>query len=255
MKIISYNVNGIRAALKKGLDEWLKECNPDIVCIQETKALEDQVDTEIFKELGYKYIYWHAAEKKGYSGVTILSKIEAISTKIGMGIDTYDIEGRTILCEFENFTLINTYFPSGTSGEERQSFKYAFLDDYYNYVSELKKTYNNLVICGDFNICHKAIDIHNPDRNKNTSGFQPAERAWVTKFIDEGGFVDAFRKFDESPHKYSWWTYRAGARKKNLGWRIDYFMVQKEFSDALVSSQLHNEAVHSDHCPVEIVLR
>ncbi|OHX67266.1 exodeoxyribonuclease III [Flammeovirga pacifica] len=255
MKIISYNVNGIRAAIKKDLAEWVKSCQADIICIQETKAQPEQVDLSEFEDLGFKYHYWHSAEKKGYSGVAILSKIEAISIKIGMEIDTYDSEGRTILCEFENFTLINTYFPSGTSGEERQEFKYRFLDDYYKYISNLKKNYKNLVICGDFNICHKAIDIHNPDRNKNTSGFQPAERAWVTQFIEEGGFVDAFRKFDESPHKYSWWTYRAGARKKNLGWRIDYFMVQKEFENQLVSSQLHNDAVHSDHCPVEIVLQ
>ncbi|ANQ50492.1 exodeoxyribonuclease III [Flammeovirga sp. MY04] len=255
MKIISYNVNGIRAAIKKDLVGWVNSCNPDIICIQETKAQPDQVDLSEFKDLGFKYHYWHSAEKKGYSGVAILSKVEAISTKIGMEIDTYDCEGRTILCEFENFTLINTYFPSGTSGEERQKFKYQFLDDYFEYIAKLKENYKNLVVCGDFNICHKAIDIHNPERNKNTSGFQPAEREWVSKFINEGGFIDAFRKFDESPGKYSWWTYRAGARKKNLGWRIDYFMVQKEMENTLISSQLHNEAVHSDHCPIEIVLQ
>lgn len=252
MKIISYNVNGIRAALRKELDQWLSEVQPDIVCLQEVKANEEQVDLSIFEDLGYKHIYWHSAVKKGYSGVAILSKNPAKSIKIGMGIDVYDSEGRTILCEFENFTLINTYFPSGTSGDERQNFKYNFLDDYLKYIESLKANYKNLIVCGDFNICHKAIDIHNPERNKNTSGFQPAERDWVTKFIDKKGFVDAFRKFDESPGKYSWWTYRAGARGKNLGWRIDYFMVQKEFANQLTNSVLHNDAFHSDHCPVEI---
>ncbi|MBB6463815.1 exodeoxyribonuclease III [Flammeovirga kamogawensis] len=252
MKVISYNVNGIRAAIKKDLLEWVKGINPDVICLQEVKANEEQVDLEGFKALGYKYVYWHSAQKKGYSGVAIFSKVEAKSTKIGMGIDVYDAEGRTILCEFKDFTLVNTYFPSGTSGEERQKFKYNFLDDYFKYISNLKTEYSNLVICGDFNICHKAIDIHNPERNKNTSGFQPAEREWVTKFITEGGFVDAFRKFDESPGKYSWWTYRAGARGKNLGWRIDYFMVQDTFADRLTNSLLHNDAYHSDHCPVEI---
>ncbi|WP_044206180.1 exodeoxyribonuclease III [Flammeovirga sp. OC4] len=252
MKLISYNVNGIRAALKKELDQWIASVNPDIICLQEVKANPEQVDLTIFEGLGYKHVYWHSAEKKGYSGVAILSKIPAKSTKIGMGIDIYDNEGRTILCEFDNFTLINTYFPSGTSGDERQNFKYSFLDDYYNYIESLKADYKNLIVCGDFNICHKAIDIHNPERNKNTSGFQPAERAWVTKFIEEGGFVDAFRKFDPSPGKYSWWTYRAGARGKNLGWRIDYFMVQNEFAHQLTNAVLHNDAFHSDHCPVEI---
>ncbi|GAA4830572.1 exodeoxyribonuclease III [Algivirga pacifica] len=252
MKIISYNVNGIRAAIRKGLIEWLGEEQPDIICFQEVKAEKEQVELEAFKELGYKYIDWFSATKKGYSGVAIFSKIPPVKVHHGMGISAYDEEGRSIRIDYENFSLINTYFPSGTSGEERQDFKYRFLDDYFLYTQEIQKEQPNLLICGDFNICHKEIDIHNPKRNQKTSGFLPEERAWVSKFIEDVGFFDTFRAFVEDPHRYSWWTYRAGARKKNLGWRIDYFMASNTLKEHITNADILDQVVHSDHCPVTV---
>ncbi len=250
MKIISYNINGVRAALKKGLLEWMEQEAPDVICFQEMKAHLDQIDQSIFKDLGY-HIYWFPAEKKGYSGVAILSKIEPRNVVYGMDIDLYDIEGRLLRLDFGDITLINTYMPSGTTGDVRQNFKYQWLDDFFNYIEDLKKERPQLIICGDFNICHKEIDIHNPVSNKKSSGFLPEERAWISKFIDSG-FVDAFRYFDESPHNYTWWSYRAGARKRNLGWRIDYFMVSKPVLPILKDSNILAEVVHSDHCPLSL---
>ncbi|MEN7547703.1 exodeoxyribonuclease III [Rapidithrix thailandica] len=250
MKIITYNVNGIRAAMKKGLVDWVKTENPDIFCLQEVKALPEQVDLEEFTQLGYTY-YWFPAEKKGYSGVATFTKVPPVSSQYGMGIEKYDVEGRSVELQFDDFTLINTYFPSGTTGDIRQDFKYEFLDDYFEYIAEKKKTHNKLVLCGDVNICHKSIDIHNPVSNKNSSGFLPKEREWVSKFL-ESGFVDSFRHFNPAPHHYTWWSYRAGARKKNLGWRIDYFFVSQELTPQLSNCTILNEAVHSDHCPVAL---
>jgi len=248
--LISYNINGIRAALKKGLDEWLKEENPDIVCFQEIKATPEQIDTTVFTELGYS-CYWFPAGKKGYSGVAVLTKIKPDSVDYGMNIEKYDLEGRLIKLNFGDTSLINTYMPSGTTGDIRQTFKYEWLDDFFNYIEGLKKENRKLIICGDFNICHKEIDIHNPKSNKNTSGFLPEERAWVSKFIDSG-FTDCFRFFHDEPHKYSWWSYRAGARKRNLGWRIDYFMTTQDLDNQLSDCQLLMDVVHSDHCPVKL---
>ena len=248
MKIISYNVNGIRAAMKKGFVDWLTEENPDVICLQEVKALEEQADLEEIKALGYN-IYWFAAEKKGYSGVAVFTKIEPQHVEHGMGIEKYDKEGRLIKLNFGSFSLINSYFPSGSSGDERQAFKYEYLDDFYDYIDGLKQVESELVICGDVNICHKEIDIHNPKTNKNTSGFLPEERAWVTKFLATG-FVDCFRQFDESPDNYSWWSYRAASRQRNKGWRIDYFFASENLKDKLKGSRLIPEAKHSDHCPV-----
>ncbi|MGB0521495.1 MAG: exodeoxyribonuclease III [Flammeovirgaceae bacterium] len=248
MKIITYNINGIRAAMKKGFVEWLAAENPDVICLQEVKALEEQADLEEIKALGY-HIYWHAAEKKGYSGVAVFSKVVPQSVSVGIGIEKYDQEGRLHKFNFGDFSLINSYFPSGSSGDERQAFKYEYLDDFYAYIEELKNTEPNLVICGDVNICHKAIDIHNPKTNKNTSGFLPEEREWVTKFL-ASGFVDCFRQFDESPDHYSWWSYRGGARARNKGWRIDYFFASTSLTDKLKGCKIMPEVKHSDHCPV-----
>jgi exodeoxyribonuclease-3 len=250
INLISYNINGVRAALKKGLDEWLSTENPDIVCLQEIKATPEQVDTSLFTDLGYE-CYWFPAEKKGYSGVSVFTKVKPDAVLYGMEIEKYDIEGRLIRLDFGETTLINTYMPSGTTGEIRQSFKYEWLDDFYNYINDLKKEREKIIICGDFNICHKEIDIHNPKSNKNTSGFLPKERDWVSKFID-AGFTDCFRYFHQEPHKYSWWSYRAGARNRNLGWRIDYFMTTQNMDTQLVDSQLLMDVVHSDHCPVKL---
>ena len=218
LSIISYNVNGIRAASRKGFYDWLKEEDPDMLCIQETKAQPDQLDEKSRNPEGY-FTYWYSAEKKGYSSVAIFSKIEPKHIAYGCGIEKYDQEGRIIRADFDQFSLISAYFPSGSSGDERQAFKEEFLDDFFSYIEELKKEIPNLIISGDYNICHKAIDIHNPKSNKNTSGFLPHEREWVSKFIDSG-FVDSFRKFNPDPHHYSWWSYRANARANNKGWRL-----------------------------------
>ncbi len=247
-KIITYNVNGIRAALSKGFATWLKAVDPDIVCLQEIKADLSQIDEAVFHYFGY-HCYWYPAQKKGYSGVAILSKKKPNNVVFGCNIKELDDEGRVLRADFDDFSVMSCYFPSGTTGEERQGFKYQFLDKMYDYIHELKKNIPKLIISGDYNICHQSIDIHNPVSNKNSSGFLPEERAWVSKFL-ESGFIDGFRFFNQEPHHYTWWSYRAGARKKNLGWRIDYNMVSKEMQSHLVRSVILPDAMHSDHCPV-----
>lgn len=252
MKILSYNVNGIRAAIKKGFIEWLAESNPDIIGLQEVKATIEQIDASVFHNLGYK-VYWYPAFKKGYSGVAVLSKIEPKSVTYGMNNEAYDSEGRLIELEFEDFSFLSAYFPSGTTGDIRQDFKYKFLDDIYDYIHELKKRKPNLILSGDYNICHKEIDIHNPKSNKNSSGFLPEERAWMDKFTNSG-FIDSFRHFNKEPHNYSWWSYRANARAKNLGWRIDYHMVTENMKNKLKGASILPDVKHSDHCPIQIEL-
>jgi exodeoxyribonuclease-3 len=252
VKIISYNVNGIRAAMNKGFLEWLVSENPDIIGLQEVKADLSQINPSIFEDLGYE-IYWYPAVKKGYSGVAILTKIKPKSIKYGMGLSKYDDEGRMLQANFDDFSFISAYFPSGTTGDVRQGFKYEFLDDVYGYMQELRKENPKLILSGDYNICHKAIDIHNPVSNKKSSGFLPEERAWMDKFT-ESGFIDSFRYFNPDPHHYTWWSYRAGSRSKNLGWRIDYHMVTNELQDKLKSSVILPNATHSDHCPIVLEL-
>lgn len=248
MKIVSYNVNGIRAASKKGLAEWLKDNPTDIFCVQETKAHQEQVDVTPFEELGYHHV-WHSAQKKGYSGVATFSKTEPDQVVIGCGIEKYDQEGRILRTDYGDWTLLNCYFPSGTSGEERQAFKMDFLDDFFNWIGELKKERPNLVIVGDYNIAHTPNDIHDPVRNKKSSGFLPEEREWMSKWLDSG-FVDAFRQIHPEKVEYSWWSYRAGARKNNKGWRIDYQSVSQSIADKIKDAYQMGDAVHSDHCPV-----
>lgn len=253
MKIISYNVNGIRSALSKSFLDWLKEENPDIICLQEIKASPEQLDTTVFTVLGY-HCYWYPAEKKGYSGVAIFSKILPNHVEYGMGIPIYDSEGRMLRLDFDAFSVISVYHPSGSSGEHRQDFKMVWLEDFSNYISKLNKKLPHLIISGDYNICHKEIDIHNPVSNKNSSGFLPEERAWMSRFIDSG-FIDTFRYFNNEPHHYSWWSFRANSRAKNLGWRIDYNMVSSGMENKLKSAKILPEAKHSDHCPVVLELK
>jgi exodeoxyribonuclease-3 len=247
-KIISYNVNGIRAAMKKGFLEWLSVANPDIVCIQETKAQGDQIPVFDFEVAGYK-TYLTSAVKKGYSGVAILTKQEPDNVVYGMGIPKYDDEGRFIRADFEDVSVISVYHPSGSSGELRQAFKMQWLADFQQYINELKKERPNLIISGDYNICHKPIDIHDPVGNKKSSGFLPEEREWLSGFIDSG-FVDSFRAFNPEPHNYSWWSYRANARANNKGWRIDYHMVSEKLKDKMTRALILPEAMQSDHCPI-----
>ncbi len=251
-KIISYNVNGMRAALKKDWIGWLKSEDPDVVCIQETKAHKDQLDLAVFEDAGYK-TYWHSSQKKGYSGVAIFSKTEPDHVEYGCGIEKYDNEGRILRADFGDFSVLSCYFPSGSSGKLRQEFKMEFLTDFNDYIIELRKTRPNLLISGDINICHEPIDIHNPVSNKNSSGFKPEERQWITDFLAMG-FVDTFRTLSAEPDNYTWWTYRMGARGKNKGWRIDYHFLTQSLADKLTGANILSEAVHSDHCPIKVEL-
>lgn len=253
MKIISYNVNGIRAAIKKGFVEWLRDADPDIIGLQEIKSLENQIDTNIFKDMGY-HVYWYPAVKKGYSGVAILSKMPANKVTYGVGMDAYDDEGRMLRADYNEFSFISAYFPSGTTGDIRQDFKYRFLDDIYHYSQDLIKEYPDMIISGDYNICHKAIDIHNPISNKNTSGFLPDERAWMDK-LTSSGLDDSFRLINKEPHQYSWWSYRANARANNKGWRIDYHMTTPSISKKIKGASILQQVHHSDHCPISLELK
>ena len=248
MKIISYNVNGIRAAYTKGFIDWLKSANPDIICLQEIKATHDQVEVNLLEEAGYPYHYWFSAQKKGYSGVAIFSKHKPDNVVYGTGIEHMDFEGRNLRLDFETFSVMSLYLPSGTN-IDRLGHKFKYMDDFQMYINQLKEEHPNLVICGDYNICHEAIDIHDPIRNAKVSGFLPEERAWLDAFI-KNGFVDSFREFNKDPHHYSWWSYRANARNNNKGWRIDYALVSEPMRERLARAVILPEAKHSDHCPV-----
>ena len=252
MKIVSYNVNGIRAALKKGFLEWLVATDPDVICLQEIKAQEEQLDLGVFESAGYPYNYWFSAQKKGYSGVAILSKIKPKNIVYGTGIESMDFEGRNIRADFSDISVMSMYLPSGTN-IQRLEHKFEYMDLLQNYDDELKKELPNLVICGDYNICHEAIDIHDPVRNKNVSGFLPEERAWMTNFL-KSGFIDAFRALNNAPDQYSWWSYRANARANNKGWRLDYTLVSTPLKENIKRAVILTEAVHSDHCPVLLEL-
>ncbi|MCF8229366.1 MAG: exodeoxyribonuclease III [Bacteroidales bacterium] len=252
MKIVSYNVNGIRAAIRKGLLDWLRAVDADVICLQETKAQPEQIPLFEFEEMGYLN-YWFSAIRKGYSGTAILTKVKPDQVVMGMEIEKYDSEGRFIRADYGDLSIVSVYHPSGSSGDERQAFKMQWLDDFYDYVDNLKKARPNLIISGDYNICHKPIDIHDPIRNAKSSGFLPEEREWIGKFIDSG-FIDSFRYFNEEPHKYTWWSYRANARAKNLGWRIDYHMVSRPLENKLKRALILPDAYHSDHCPLTVEL-
>jgi exodeoxyribonuclease III len=252
MIIISYNVNGIRAAITKGFLDWLQAANPDVICLQEIKALESQIPVDDIKALGYTYQYYYPAQKKGYSGVAILSKIEPKNVVFGTGIDHMDFEGRNLRVDFDTVSVMSLYLPSGTN-IERLSYKFQYMDEFQTYINKLKQTIPNLVICGDYNICHQAIDIHDPIRNAKVSGFLPEERAWLDGFM-KSGFIDSFRFFNKNPHQYSWWSYRANARNNNKGWRIDYNLVSQSLEPRLVRATILPDAIHSDHCPVLVEL-
>jgi exodeoxyribonuclease-3 len=252
MKIVSYNVNGIRAAINKGFIAWLKAVNPDVVCLQEIKAMEEQLDLTLFEEAGYSYNYWYSAQKKGYSGVAILSKTKPNHVAYGTGIDYMDFEGRNLRADYDGVSIMSMYLPSGTN-MDRLDFKLKYMADFQEYVTQLKLEYPNLIILGDYNICHEAIDIHNPVGLKNTSGFLPVEREWIGAFMDNG-FIDSFRYFNDEPANYTWWSYRANARNNNKGWRLDYALVSTPLESRLKRSVILAEAKHSDHCPILVEL-
>lgn len=252
MEIISYNVNGIRAALRKGLAEWLKQASPDVVCLQEIKANPEQFDEDVFKEAGYEYCFWYPAQKKGYSGVAILSKIEPNKVVFGTGIEYMDLEGRNLRVDFDEVSVMSLYLPSGTS-DHRLEFKLQYMDDFRHYIDGLKKERPNLVISGDYNICHEAIDIHDPIRLKNVSGFLPVEREWFGEFMGDG-FTDSFRFLNREKEQYSWWSYRANSRVRNKGWRLDYHLISDALQDRIRRAVILPGAKHSDHCPVLVKL-
>ena len=252
MKIVSYNVNGIRAALNKGFTQWLQAVSPDVICLQEIKATSDQLDVSLFEKCGYNYHYWFSAQKKGYSGVAILSKQQPDHVEFGTGIDYMDHEGRNLRIDINGLSVMSLYVPSG-SNLDRLDFKLKYMDDLQSYVNELKQERTNLILCGDYNVCHQAIDIHDPVRNKNVSGFLPVEREWMTRFL-ESGFTDSFRYLNKNPHHYTWWSYRANARSNNKGWRLDYAMVSDPLKHRIARSVILSDAVHSDHCPILLEL-
>ena len=252
MKIISYNINGIRAAVRKGIIDWLSAVNADIVCLQEIKATPEQIDLSLFKSIGYQYIVWNPAQKKGYSGTAILSKfpVENIRTQFNDAI--IDKEGRIIVAEINNLTVVNAYFPSGAAKPERQQIKLEFLKKYIQIIQPCKN--RETILCGDFNICHKPIDIHDPIRLNGVPGFTPEERQWMDEITTDEGFVDSFRNFNQAPGNYTWWSYMAKARERNAGWRIDYQLVSKTLNSKVIDCKHLVKAAHSDHCPVLLTI-
>ena len=253
MKIISWNVNGVRAATKKGMLKWLEEESPDVLCLQEVKALPQDLDESILNPLGYKS-FWHPAKKRGYSGVAIYSRTEPKKVTSGLGEEQFDSEGRTIIAEFEKFSLINAYFPNSQREHTRLGYKLEFCETILKYCNKIRKRGGNVVICGDFNIAHKEIDLRNPKENVDNAGFLPEERAWLDLFV-EAGYIDTFREFCKDPHHYTWWSYRSGVRERNIGWRLDYHFVNKEFVSKIKNSFILPEVMGSDHCPVVLELK
>lgn len=254
MRIISYNTNGIRSAIKKGFIDWLQTNPADIICIQETKAYKEHVDYAQIESLGFE-TYWFSAQKKGYSGVAIFTKIKPDYVEYGNKMEQSDFEGRVIRLDVGAVTLINAYFPSGTSGEERQTYKYQWLDEFLDYIEALKKKRPQLILCGDYNIAHTAIDIHDPKGNKNSSGFLPAERAWMDTFL-AAGYVDTFRHMHPNElHQYTWWSMRfPTVQLQNKGWRIDYITVTENLKSFIKTATILPNVKHSDHCPVYLEL-
>jgi exodeoxyribonuclease-3 len=249
MRIISYNVNGIRAAIKKGFIDWLYTDPADVICIQETKAEKENIDCEALNKLGY-YDYWFSAQKKGYSGVAVFTKIKPDNVQYGTGHSVSDDEGRVLQLDFGDTRLINAYFPSGTSGDIRQTFKYEWLAEFLIYQNELRKAKPKLILCGDYNIAHREIDIHDPKGNKNSSGFLPDERVWMDTFFADG-WIDTFRQIHPEPGRYSWWSQRfPTVRLQNKGWRIDYINVTDTLKNNIVDAEIYPDVKHSDHCPV-----
>ena len=253
LRILSWNVNGIRAVAKKGLLDWIKETDADILCLQETKAHSEQLSQELLNPGGYNS-YWSSAEKKGYSGCVTYSKVEPKRTLFGMGEPRFDNEGRMVISEYQKFVLFNVYFPNGKKNKERLRYKLDFYDAFLSMADSYKKKKKGVIACGDFNTAHKEIDLARPKENENVSGFLPIERKWIDKFISHG-YTDTFRKLNKEPGQYSWWDYKTRARERNIGWRIDYFFVSNDILPNLKGAFIQQDMMGSDHCPIGIVLK
>ena len=252
MKLISWNVNGIRAATKKGFLQFLDNENPDILCIQETKAQKEQLTSEILQDHGY-HTFWHSGDRKGYSGVATFCKHQPLYIQEGLGIEKYDVEGRVLITEHDNFLLYNIYFPNGQKNDERLKYKLDFYDDLLPIINEQVDSGNSVIVAGDWNTAHLPIDLARPNENKNTSGFMPIERDKIELYISNG-WIDTFRLFHDEGERYSWWTYRFGARERNVGWRIDYFFVNEGMVEICKDADIHQNILGSDHCPVSLTL-
>ena len=253
MKLYSWNVNGIRAAERKGFLDWLDQIQPDILCLQETKARVDQLGSSLIKDHGY-HTYWHSAQKAGYSGVATFCKEEPYFIQEGLGIDRFDSEGRVLITEHENFLLYNIYFPNGQKDDTRLNYKLDFYDELLPIVNDQVENGNNVIITGDWNTAHNAIDLARPKENEKTSGFMPLERERIDTYVSHG-WVDTFRHFHSDSDRYTWWTYRFGARERNIGWRIDYFFVNEILVEQLDDADIHPDIMGSDHCPVSLTLK
>ncbi|WP_185849985.1 exodeoxyribonuclease III [Blattabacterium cuenoti] len=251
MKIVSYNINGIRSGINKGLLDWIESYKPDILCLQEIKASKEQIKTNLFDHLGY-YHYWSPSTKrKGYSGVGILCKEKPHHVEYGIGIESIDTEGRVIRIDLKEISVISLYIPSGKHLKNRLNFKLYFMDNFFSHIKKIQKKLKHLVICGDYNICHHEIDIHDPIRNRKISGFLPEERKWMSDFLNLG-FIDSFRNYVKEANHYSWWSYYSNAKKNNKGWRIDYAMVSRSLENKMNKAYLLPEIAYSDHCPTAL---
>ncbi len=257
MRILTWNVNGFRSVVRNGFFDWLSKESPDVLCLQETKCNPSQLDESHLAPFGYQ-TYWHSAKKLGYSGVAVFCKTNKTCTPKtvyeGIGISEIDDEGRVLVAEFEDFTLINAYFPNSQREHARLGFKLKFCKDMLKYCEKFKKAGRNIILCGDYNIAHKEIDLRNPKSNENNPGFLPQERAWMDEFLSNG-YCDTFRNFIQEGGHYTWWSYRPGVRERNIGWRIDYHCVNERFLPAIEKSRILNSIYGSDHCPVELVLK
>lgn len=252
LRLVSWNVNGIRAVERKGLLEWLSSDGPDIFNIQETKARPEQLSTDLMEFGGYRK-YFSSAERKGYSGVSTFTRIEPAEVEYGLGIDRFDSEGRTLILHFRDFILFNIYYPNGKKDRERLQYKMDFYDAFLDKAESYRKNGKNIVVCGDVNTAHREIDLARPKENENSSGFLPMEREWIDLFLSKG-YLDTFRMFDQEGGNYSWWDYKTRARDRNIGWRIDYFFVSSEFREKVSDAFILKDVLGSDHCPIGIIL-
>jgi exodeoxyribonuclease-3 len=252
-RLLSWNVNGIRAVKGKGFLDWLRKEAPDILCLQETKARPDQLDEDLKEPPGY-HTWWNYPERKGYSGVAIFAKEEPNDIRYDFGGSGLELEGRVIIAEYSGFTLMNIYFPNGKSGPERLQYKINFYDAFLQYADTLKSSGKSLVICGDVNTAHKEIDLARPKENSKVSGFLPEERAWIDKFVAHG-YTDTFRHFNQEPDQYTWWDLKSRARERNVGWRIDYFFVSEDLLPSVTGAFIMPDVMGSDHCPIGITLK